>query len=136
MADVFSRSKRSEIMSRVKGHGNALTELRLLHILREKRLTGWRRKSKIIGRPDFIFRAERVAVFVDGCFWHGCPKHGSIPKTNEEFWSSKLKRNRQRDREVSAELRRLGWTPVRIWQHELKNPDRIARRIATSLRRM
>lgn len=135
MADVFSKSKRSEIMSRVRGQGNALTELRLLRIFREKHLKGWRRNSKIIGKPDFVFPAERVAVFVDGCFWHGCPKHGSTPKTNKKFWSSKLAGNKKRDRLVSTKLKQLGWHPVRIWQHELKNPDRVAKRIATTLKR-
>jgi DNA mismatch endonuclease Vsr len=78
MADVFSRSKRSQIMSRVKSTGNRTTELRLIEVFRKYGFRGWRRKSRIFGRPDFVFPEHRIAVFVDGCFWHNCPKHGQI----------------------------------------------------------
>jgi DNA mismatch endonuclease (patch repair protein) len=74
----------------------------------------------MIGRPDFIFRKYRLVVFVDGCFWHGCPKHATEPVTNRDFWRRKLLRNRQRDRQVNRRLRKDGWTILRIWQHELR----------------
>ena len=67
-------------------------------------------------RPDFVFRSERVAVFVDGCFWHGCPRHATRPVGNRKFWDAKLARNKARDREVSRALRRAGWTVLRIWE--------------------
>ena len=133
MADVFSRRKRSEIMSAVKSRGNLLTELRLIELFRARKIAGWRRNAKLFGRPDFVFPKRRVAVFVDGCFWHGCPMHGSVPKTNKSFWFAKLNRNKKRDRAVTRELRRLGWTPVRVWQHELKRPERLARRFRRAL---
>jgi DNA mismatch endonuclease, patch repair protein len=69
-------------------------------------------------RPDLVFRARRVAVFVDGCFWHGCPEHGSLPKANSDYWTPKLLRTVERDREVSARLKSAGWTVLRIWEHE------------------
>jgi len=72
-----------------------------------------------VGKPDFVFPDQRLAVFVDGCFWHGCPLHGTNPATNREFWSEKITRNRQRDREVNRALRALGWRILRIWEHEL-----------------
>lgn len=72
------------------------------------------------GSPDIRFARAQVAVFVDGCFWHGCPEHGSRPKTNSAFWSAKIERNRQRDRKVDAELQELGWSVVRVWEHEVK----------------
>ncbi len=72
------------------------------------------------GRPDFAFPARRVAVFVYGCFWHGCPRHGTLPKSNARFWREKIARNRERDREVNRELRRRGWRVLRIWEHELR----------------
>src|SRR4051794_13972071 len=97
MVDVFSPKKRSEIMSRVKGRGNESTELRLVKTLRKFRIRGWRRHSKVFGRPDFVFPNARVAIFVDGCFWHGCPIHGAIPSSNRAFWMRKLVRNKQRD---------------------------------------
>src|ERR1043166_4090789 len=98
MADVFSSRKRSEIMSAVKSRGNELTEVRLVKIFKLQRIKGWRRHAPIFGSPDFIFPKVRLAVFVDGCFWHNCPIHGSRPVTNNLFWAQKLTRNKQRDR--------------------------------------
>src|SRR5215831_980950 len=96
MVDVFSREKRSEIMSRVKSHGNRATELRLVSVFREYGFVGWRRKSALFGRPDFVFPSRRVAVFIDGCFWHGCPIHGQVPQSNRAFWERKLSANIRR----------------------------------------
>jgi len=82
-----------------------------------------------MGRPDFVFPASRVALFVDGCFWHGCPKHYTKPKNNRAFWKRKLDANHARDRQVNRELRRKGWRVLRIWEHDLrlKNPKWLAR---------
>jgi DNA mismatch endonuclease (patch repair protein) len=87
------------------------------------------------GRPDFAFPARRLAVFVDGCFWHGCPRHGTLPKGNARFWREKIARNRERDREVNLELRRRGWRVIRIWEHELRRPaeTRMVGRLRRSL---
>jgi DNA mismatch endonuclease (patch repair protein) len=68
--------------------------------------------------PDVVFTVERVAVFVDGCFWHGCPEHWSVPRRNRDFWASKIERNRTRDRETDVVLVEAGWTVVRVWEHE------------------
>lgn len=133
MADVFDAAKRSQIMSRVKGRGNLATEGRLLSVLQEQRITGWRRQFRLFGKPDFVFPQQRLAIFVDGCFWHGCPSHGSIPTTNAVFWLEKLKRNKNRDRVVNRELRRRGWRVLRFWQHEFKYPQKITRRLTRSL---
>jgi len=88
-----------------------------------------------LGRPDFVFPARRLAVFVDGCFWHGCPRHGTMPKGNRSFWRAKITRNRERDREVGAELRRLGWKVLRVWEHELtvRNERRLVARLGRHL---
>lgn len=129
MADVFTREKRSEIMSRVKGRGNLATEIRLIRTFREYGLVGWRRRSRIFGNPDFVFPIGRFAIFVDGCFWHGCPRHGTLPQTNSEFWRQKFARNKERDRLVNRQLKKMGWTPVRVWQHELREPERVVRRL-------
>lgn len=128
MADVFSKDKRSEIMARVRGSGNKATELALISAFRLHGLTGWRRHAKVFGKPDFVFPQERVAVFVDGCFWHGCPKHGTAPVSNAEFWNKKLARNKSRDRLVTQTLRAREWNVIRIWQHALSR-DRQARTI-------
>jgi DNA mismatch endonuclease, patch repair protein len=96
-------------MSRIRSRGNKDTELKLISIFRQFRVTGWRRHSNIVGKPDFIFRKARLAIFVDGCFWHGCPRHGRKPGSNPAYWVPKLARNRKRDRQVTRELRRNGW---------------------------
>src|SRR5579872_6447209 len=109
MPDVFTKAKRSEVMSRIRGRGNKETEIALARLLRRHKITGWRRHHAIMGRPDFIFIKLRLAVFVDGCFWHGCPRHATKPKNNAAFWQRKLQSNRARDVKVNRELRRLGW---------------------------
>lgn len=116
-------------MARVKGRENRSTELRLIQIFKEFKITGWRRRIVMFGSPDFVFREARLAVFVDGCFWHSCPLHGSLPSSNELFWMRKLSRNKKRDLLVSRELRNAGWTVIRIWHHELKNPKLVANRV-------
>ena len=135
MSDIYSRQKRSEIMSRVRGKGNKSTELRLIKLFREHRIRGWRRNYQLFGKPDFVFPQLRLALFVDGCFWHGCPSHASMPVANREFWERKLRRNKERDREVNRTLRAKGWRVLRIWQHELarKNEGRLVARVRRGL---
>jgi DNA mismatch endonuclease (patch repair protein) len=84
-------------------------------------------------RADIVFRGQKVAIFVDGCFWHGCPEHGSRPKTNSSYWNAKIARNVERDRLNDAELSGAGWIVVRVWEHEL--PSDAANRIALLLAR-
>ncbi|OQW63799.1 MAG: very short patch repair endonuclease [Nitrospira sp. ST-bin4] len=119
MADIYPKAKRSQIMSRVRAQGNLKTELALVKLLRQHHITGWRRHLKLFGNPDFVFREHRLTIFVDGCFWHGCPKHSSQPTTNRAFWKKKLQMNKDRDRFVTRTLRQGGWRVLRIWQHEL-----------------
>lgn len=133
MADFLSKEKRSKLMASIKSKGNADTEMRLISIFKANKIRGWRRNLPIHGKPDFVFRKCRVAVFVDGCFWHGCPKHGRYPQTNEAFWLGKLRRNKLRDRKVTSELRRRGWLVIRIWEHSLKHQERIVLRINRQL---
>lgn len=103
-------------MARIRSHGNRDTELALIVLLRRHGVTGWRRRQKVFGKPDFVFRQARLAVFVDGCFWHGCPRHATKPKNNRLFWQTKLAANRARDLLVNQTLRRQGWRVVRIWE--------------------
>jgi DNA mismatch endonuclease (patch repair protein) len=133
MSDVFTKQKRSEVMSHIKGKGNKDTELLMIQILRRHHISGWRRNQKILGKPDFIFPRQKVALFVDGCFWHGCPRHSNMPKSNREFWEKKLLGNKNRDKYVARTLRRAGWKVVRVWEHDLSNPGRVAKRILNSL---
>ncbi|WP_404818586.1 very short patch repair endonuclease [Rhodoferax ferrireducens] len=118
-------------MSLIRSHGNESTEQRLISIFRDNKIKGWRRRQKIFGNPDFVFRAQRLCVFVDGCFWHGCPECYRRPATNQAYWDSKFQRNKDRDNEVNHELRRLGWTVIRIWEHQLSENNR-----GTLLRRL
>lgn len=120
-------------MSLIRSRGNKATELRLIEIFREHGITGWRRNQKLIGKPDFTFRRERVVVFVDGCFWHDCPKCYQRPKSNRKFWDEKIAANRKRDRLVNRELRELGWSVARVWQHQLENSARVAVRVNLAL---
>jgi DNA mismatch endonuclease (patch repair protein) len=194
MPDVFTRTKRSAVMTRIRSHGNKATELRLIAVFRAHGITGWRRGATIRGqmtetqlkgeqeqgegsrkghgkqelesaagpgsfsrlrcsatsatsvlrsvparifavRPDFVFPRLKLAVFVDGCFWHGCPRHATWPKHRAAWWRRKLEANRARDRLVTRTLRRLGWRVLRIWEHELqrRNEPRLVRRLSAAL---
>lgn len=135
MPDVFSIRKRSEVMSHIRSSGNKDTELALVRLFRKAGITGWRRNQPVFGRPDFVFREARLAIFVDGCFWHGCVKHSRPPQTNRAYWRKKMIRNKARDRSSSRALRKKGWRVLRIWEHELarKNEARLLQRIRREL---
>jgi len=139
MPDVFTPAKRSAVMSAIRGKGNKATELRMIALFRAHGITGWRRGVALLGKPDFVFRRERVALFVDGCFWHGCPKpkHAPLPKTRAEWWGAKLARNKARDKAVTRALRKEGWTVLRVWECDLspQRQPRTARRVARVLGR-
>ena len=114
--------KRSKTMAAIKGHGNITTERRLRLALVRKGIKGWKLHPRgVAGNPDFFFPAYQIAVFVDGCFWHGCPKCGHIPKTNRAFWKEKISRTKQRDRETNTRLESEGTHVVRFWEHEVRD---------------
>lgn len=133
MSDIFSKQKRSQVMAQIHGRGNKSTEMRLIALMRAAGITGWRRTLRLPGRPDFAFGQLRLALFVDGCFWHGCPKCYRRPDSNRKYWDAKIARNRARDREVRITLRRCGWRVLRIWEHQLKNHNRCVRSIRTAM---
>ena len=118
-------------MSRIKGKENKDTELVMIQILRKHHISGWRRNQVVLGKPDFIFPNQKIALFVDGCFWHGCPKpkHSNMPRNNQEFWAKKLQTNKARDKFVNRELRKMGWNVVRLWEHELKEPHKVVAKL-------
>ena len=121
--DTLKKAERSQVMSRVRSRGNKSTELKLVRLLRQGRITGWRRGGKVFGNPDFVFPQLQMAVFVDGCFWHGCPKCYRRPKSRRKYWDGKVAGNIVRDQRNRARLRRMGWRVLRIWEHELvKSP--------------
>ena len=133
MADIFSRAERSAIMATIRSRGNNSTERRLMEILKLHGISGWRRNAKLFGNPDFVFIGARVAIFIDGCFWHGCPRHCRTPNTNRDYWEMKIDRNRARDRIVSRKLRADGWAVLRIWEHALRVPASTVRRLSAML---
>ena len=124
MADVFSKAERSEIMQKVKSSGNKSTEVQLIRYFQENGITGWRRHYDVKGHPDFVFLSERIAVFVDGCFWHGHDCRNTRPSANREYWEKKRRRNMEHDREITARFENRGWTVIRIWECELKKKNR------------
>jgi len=126
--------ERSRLMARVR-RANTEPEFILRQALFRAGLR-YRLKTKVRlpARPDLLFPRVRVAVFVDGCFWHGCPIHGTWPKRNKEFWAKKIIRNRERDLATDRALRALGWYPIRIWQHAIsKGTARSVNRIKRAL---
>jgi DNA mismatch endonuclease (patch repair protein) len=139
VTDIFTVEKRSEIMSRIKSSGTSPEE-KLSQLLRN--LLGRRRRIErnvrtLPGQPDIVVPSLRLAVFVDGCFYHGCPKHGHNPKTNKSYWIPKLARNRARDKANRRALRGLGFSVWKIWEHSLKGGrlDHLSRSLIRRLER-
>jgi DNA mismatch endonuclease, patch repair protein len=131
--DVFSSAKRSDIMSKIRGKGNAATEMVVADLFGQHGIKGWRRHYKLKGTPDFTFLKEKTVVFVDGCYWHGCPRCSRLPKSNVEFWTAKFENNKRRDRKVNRELRADGWHVIRVWQCRLKRPAAFLSRLRRAL---
>jgi DNA mismatch endonuclease Vsr len=117
---VSVSTSRSKVMRAIRGKGNRSTEWRARMKLVRSEIDGWTMHNAMLpGRPDIYFPNERLAIFLDGCFWHGCPLCGHIPHTNKEFWRLKLVGNRRRDERNTARIRRAGISVLRVWEHEL-----------------
>jgi DNA mismatch endonuclease, patch repair protein len=118
-----------EILGRVRSNDTAL-ELRFRKTLWAEGLR-YRLRLKLPGSPDLVFLRARLVVFIDGCFWHGCPEHYRRPPTNVDFWRQKVERNMARDRRVDQELAELGWAVLRVWEHEITKdlPGAVARTV-------
>jgi len=126
MADVFDKKKRSDIMSKVRSKGNKSTELRLIKLFNENRIVGWRRNYPVQGKPDFVFIKQRIAVFIDGCFWHSHDCWNTRPSDNADYWQNKRERNMKRDVIITELFERRGWRVLRIWECELKKANETA----------
>lgn len=129
MVDTVDRVERSRIMGLVRSRGNKSTEAIVATLFRKAGLSGWRRQIDLPGRPDFAFPKSRLAVFVDGCFWHGCPKHLQLPTTHRRYWVEKIARNAARDRAIRRALMERSWRVTRIWEHDLTTPAGWARTV-------
>lgn len=123
---------KSEQMARVRSKNTGL-EVQLRRALWASGLR-YRVHADLPGTPDVAFPSARVAVFIDGCFWHGCPEHYTPPARNAEFWRRKLERNLERDRRADAELAAFGWAVLRVWEHELhEDIDRVVAKIRAAI---
>lgn len=131
MVDHVSIEKRSQIMAAVHNKGNYSTEKKLSELLVKNGILGWvQNANNIIGKPDFVFEKEKLIIFADGCFWHGCKKHKSLPRSNLEFWRHKICNNVSRDNRIRRKLRRHGWHVLQIWEHDIKNnEEKVVRKI-------
>ena len=126
---------RSSNMRAIRASGNRSTEWRLRSRLMRRGLRGWKVHSKdFLGTPDFAFPGSQVLIFIDGCYWHGCPKCGHIPKTNTEYWTAKIGRNKKRDRRHTRDLRKQEFRVIRIWECSLKkDPSRALHKILAAI---
>lgn len=123
-------AKRSKTMAAIRGKNNRTTELQLRMALVRAGIGGWEANvSELPGKPDIFFREHQIAVFVDGCFWHGCPKCGHYPKTRNSFWKTKILRNKERDKKNRQELRKDGVKVVSIWEHSLKDRKQLISKV-------
>lgn len=128
MTDSLSKLERSQLMSKVRGRGNRSTEQQVEQVLRTCHIWGWvKHPARIRGCPDFYFTHSRIAVFVDGCFWHACPKCGRLPKSRRKFWAAKIDENRRRDLRVRRLLRSDGHRVLTIWEHSIRSGAWLAR---------
>ncbi len=136
MTDTHTKRQRSQNMSAIRSTGNKTTEVVLVDLFRRNNMRGWRRHfKKLPGRPDFYFKKYTLALFIDGCFWHGCRKCGLRAKSNKKYWAPKTARNVTRDKEVNKKLKNLGFRVLRIWEHEIKlNPEKVIAKIKKALR--
>lgn len=133
MTDVHTRRQRSYNMSMIKGR-NTKPELIIRELLSLNRIRGYRINYKLVGKPDIVFTKYKLAVFVDGCFWHKCPQCFRQPDTNKNFWKEKIEGNVKRDRKVNNLLSKEGWKVLRFWEHLLiENPNSVYKKIFKEL---
>lgn len=132
--DTVSPEIRSVVMAQVRSQRNRSTEWRLRAYLVRAGVRGWRlTPHDIRGKPDLAFQDQRLLLFVDGCYWHGCPKCYRRPSSHTDYWDAKVRGNRARDRKTAAQLKRDGWRVLRIWEHQLSTSERVLAKIKAAL---
>jgi len=119
MADIFSKKKRSEIMSKIKSKDTKI-EVEFRKAIWKTGFRYRKNPSGYFGKPDLVSKKQKIAIFIDSCFWHGCKKHCRLPSTRKNYWLPKIERNKQRDKEVNRHYKKLGWKIIRVWEHGLK----------------
>jgi DNA mismatch endonuclease (patch repair protein) len=123
MADIYDKHTRSKLMSLISSKRNKSTEIKLITLFKANGVKGWRRGYSVKGHPDFVFLKQKIAIFVDGCFWHGHDCRNTRPKDNEEFWQKKRERNIAHDKQINELFQKRGWTVIRVWECELKGKE-------------
>jgi len=133
MTDVLTPDQRKFNMSRIRGK-NTGPEVRLRKLLWSQGIRGYRIHYNLPGKPDIVFTKKKIAIFIDGCFWHRCPVCFQEPATRKEFWMKKIQSNIERDKKVNEQLSSDGWNVIRIWEHEIrKNPSLVIEKIRENL---
>jgi len=130
MPDKFSKEVRSKIMSKVQRNSKPEQVLRKALFRLGYRYSLNHRFKELNFKPDIVMVSRKVCIFVDGCFWHKCPKCFKAPKSNKRYWKPKIERNVERDKEQNIYLKKNGWKVIRVWEHEIrKNLDKVLNRI-------
>jgi DNA mismatch endonuclease (patch repair protein) len=134
MTDVFDPAKRSQVMARVKGR-DTKPEMQVRRLLTAMGVRYRLHRKDLPGAPDIVMAGRRLAIFVHGCFWHGhdCARGARVPKQNRDYWLAKIGRNRARDERTQAELAAMGWTPLVLWECELKDEAALRVRLCDAL---
>jgi len=120
MPDTVSKKKRSEIMSKVKSKDSKI-EVDFRKAIWKAGFRYSKNPTKYFGKPDLVLKKHKTVIFVDSCFWHGCKKHCRIPSIRKNYWTQKIARNAERDKEVSKHYKKQGWNIFRVWEHEISN---------------
>lgn len=135
MADTVTKKERSRIMRAVKSKDTGMERV----LRKELRKKGYKFKtnvSKLAGKPDIVFKKKKAVIFLDSCFWHGCRFHCRMPATNAQYWKEKIARNKKRDREINKKYKKMGWTVLRFWEHQIKKrPQEAINKIEKALKR-
>ena len=133
MTDVLTQEQRKYNMSRIRAK-NTGPEIKLRKLLFARGIRGYRIHFDLPGKPDIVFTRKKIALFIDGCFWHKCPVCFQEPETRKEFWIKKIRSNIERDKKVNEQLSNDGWTVIRIWEHEIKKePEKVVEKIIALL---
>lgn len=135
MTDIMNQEQRSKNMAAIKGRGNKTTEINFVKLLRNTKITGWRRHlKKLPGTPDFVFNKKKIAVFIDGDFWHGYNYLKLGIKLPNDFWKKKIENNMARDKRVNRELQKSGWVVLRFWEHQvINNPKTVIKKLLNEI---
>ncbi len=133
MADTVSKKKRSEIMGTVRSKDTKM-EIAFRKAIWRKGFRYSKNSSKYFGKPDIVLKKYKTVIFLDSCFWHGCKKHCRIPIARKKYWTEKIERNKQRDKEVNSYYKKVGWKIIRVWEHDIKrNLEKIIKSISDIL---